>query len=475
MADSGSGCRRRDGAVSSGGEIGTAGKDAQEEHMTDKVHDGREDVEAVDAARMRAAQRTAATATEEDSSGSAVAESPPGCLSITQGESSQVGEKGRAVGSEDWFECAICVKWKPGAIESLSQRLEFEKARCQQSHGNENWIDLPGLASLKVGRTGKSKGGGRGAHFEFHLGYRGIEFLLSSRREYCDTLPNAWLTLTGRHCLLVGSFAGLAAFREIVSLLGGETVSEKLSRVDLTLDIAGLPVRAFHDVYAQDWFVSTARRDSVYRDGGNVTGFTRGQSPCRVTFYDKLREVQEGVDTNISDVMIRDRWGGQLPDSASRIEFSLRRQWLRDLSVNTTSEYFAARGVIVQKLTGDFFRLTDSAVDRKNNHQSRAATHPLWDEVQQAFAKWAGRPSGTLVRPPDELSEPIKLLKQGLGCFKKAALISGVELVSLKDAELFAMQALEKALPTEAERQLWLETYRRESTEYPAFRKERAA
>ena len=192
-----------------------------------------------------------------------------------------------------------------------------EASACQNSHEEHDWIDLPGVEKLQVMRTGKSKGGGRGTHFEFLLNHHGIEFLLANRRTVSTKMPNAWLRLTGEMCLLIGAAEGRAHFRSLIESLGGKVAYEKISRIDLTLDIAGVPIQAFYEPFQNGQFISAGRKDDFHRENQELTGFSRGRSPCRIEFYDKLRKTLQGVDTNVIDAMVHRRRGGRFPAAAT--------------------------------------------------------------------------------------------------------------------------------------------------------------
>ena len=97
--------------------------------------------------------------------------------------------------------------------------------------------------------------------------------------------------------------------------------------------------------------------------------------------------MSEGTDPGLYQAMIDRRWGGQKPDHATRIEFQLSRACLRDFGIDSPSQFMKSIGTIVLELSFNWFRLTAEAVDRKNNHQSRALTHPVWEEIQGAFVK----------------------------------------------------------------------------------------
>jgi hypothetical protein len=73
-------------------------------------------------------------------------------------------------------------------------------------------------------------------------------------------------------------------------------------------------------------------------------------------------------------------------------------------------------------LTHDWFRITTEPVDRRNKHQSRAETHPIWLGVQQAFATIYGQPDRPLVPIRRDKIMATELAKQGRGCLANCLL-----------------------------------------------------
>ena len=66
----------------------------------------------------------------------------PGCLSITQGNTSQVGQKGRGFGAEDWFEWSLWVDWKQARFEGFVDKLANIKDVCKRERKPFEWLDL---------------------------------------------------------------------------------------------------------------------------------------------------------------------------------------------------------------------------------------------------------------------------------------------------------------------------------------------
>ena len=115
-----------------------------------------------------------------------------------------------------------------------------------------------------------------------------------------------------------------------------------------------------------------------------------------------------------------------IPDVLTRVEFQLRRNALKEFAVGTddridgVDSYLKVRDNLWRYLTTEWFRLTDEPVDRKNNHQSRAKTWPVWESVQKAV----GLVVDAVRRVKKKISVDCEhILKMSIGCMAKAAIL----------------------------------------------------
>ncbi|MEO0477581.1 MAG: hypothetical protein AAF085_16680, partial [Planctomycetota bacterium] len=92
----------------------------------------------------------------------------------------------------------------------------------------------------------------------------------------------------------------LGQMNYLIERLGAVSIANKVSRVDVALDLAGTPVTAFTEPYDLGWFVTRARKrrrhehglaGGRYSEGYRDTGLSVGKSPLGLKIYDKLVEV----------------------------------------------------------------------------------------------------------------------------------------------------------------------------------------
>jgi triphosphoribosyl-dephospho-CoA synthetase len=128
--------------------------------------------------------------------------------------------------------------------------------------------------------------------------------------------------------------------KSAIAELGGVIRGIKISRVDLCADLANVRVERFQSVFENGGYVCRARRRSNFeirdansdseaefssnQDGHRKTGITLGKSGIIARVYDKLREARFNEDKMI--LLQQNRWGGEIPESATRVEFELKRE-----------------------------------------------------------------------------------------------------------------------------------------------------
>jgi hypothetical protein len=133
--------------------------------------------------------------------------------------------------------------------------------------------------------------------------------------------------------------------------------------------------------------------------------------------YDKLAEVRASRNSRKLALMMARRWKGVMPAQAVRVEFRLWRDKLKAFGIDTPEDFYRKRRTLIDYLCTQWFRFTTDPVDRLNT--TRAVTLPLWEQVHEAYAAWAGQPNGEVLAPlPKGPVDVTGLLKQGHGVLK---------------------------------------------------------
>ena len=395
-----------------------------------------------------------------------------GCLSNTHPQSSQRelnGFPGCLVsGGLDWFEWSSSVRWRPERFHKVAETFEKVKATCQEERRPFEWVSVDGVADVRLGRTGINRGGDRGHYFDFKLNLCGVQMALANRPTPSKEHPNVWVKMTGRDCLLLGAGEAYGLVHAFLEMLDGKVIGEKLSRVDLCLDLANLDVCALQEPVERGQFVTLAGSVHPHTDVLNETktGFSAGKRPMHLTVYDKVAELAKKMSVDYIQAMVERRWGGTMPEKATRVEFQCSREWLRNQGVDSPTSFFRLQGTLAEKLAEQWFRLTDRPVDRKNKNQGRAETHPLWVAIQEAFQVVYGEPAGEL-RPIERAKiQPIRLLKMARGCLRSALLQMGKRCQDYGEFVGRAAMVLEDLGAIENDEAAFMKEYFYRQTEY---------
>lgn len=328
--------------------------------------------------------------------------------------------------------------------------LDAEKeAVAEGVHENDGFCQkLPGGGLWKVHPNGFRMGeAGKGPIMRWKIERDGMRFGLTARPVHHKTNPTGQVIVSGETMLALGGSMELVygKVKTWLAEIGLTLVEAKLSRVDMCVDLVGVGVSEFVDAY-RDCRVMTLTKKSedhsdccLYRSGRRDTGFVLGRGTS-VRIYDKVEECSQDIAKWAW--MVHSRYGGVMPEAATRVEFQLRREFLKDHGVNTVEDYIAKRRAIAKFLTGRWVRFLDDSFDPR--HTDRAKNLPVWDTVAALFDQWTqGSPAAADLAPiPREAVNPDALVKQARGCIETAAARMGLWIEGQHDFMEFAAAVL---------------------------------
>jgi hypothetical protein len=317
---------------------------------------------------------------------------------------------GRVVpGGFDWLKVSCYGDWDVRRWQGLIASLEAAKLKSQQA-GQVGTLDGPDGGYLVVKPGGVRKGMMGGC---WVVAYEGITFIVADRPDAHATIPNVVVDIPSLVLMRLGHWEAWRLARRVLAGLGFELHRTSVSRADLALDLV-LPTRSFVSLAAAGKWVKRAREGKSYWKGEllNIATLELGTDPIMLRIYDKrLEMMRNGVEEEKVELML-ERWGGDVPH-ATRIEFEVKREFLRGRNINTVEELFAAAADLAAYLCDEWIRFTLDVPDRENRNQGRAAVHPLWVKVQEGFAEVFGQSENDL--PPREWKAPaVKALKASL-------------------------------------------------------------
>lgn len=300
----------------------------------------------------------------------------------------------------------------------LAAGKEDAQARSDEDAGV---VELPGGTIARVSRTG-TKGY---VLCKWSIQVDGLLISFADKESPDNNTPNILVTISGRACL-EKSFAWCSRrIDELLHSIGCEVLSESISRLDVCSDLPGIGVIQFVQSWLSGKVIRRSRKYSLHGDddlnGAQTLMFgRRGELCCRM--YDKLAEVDG--DPEKTELMRVHRWGGKIPERATRVEFEVHKDVLRELGIVDRADMEEKLPALVKYLTEDWLRFAEKKVDRTNT--TRAETSYFWKKTVSAFREWLGRCCIVDVQreKPRPAGKP-NLEKQAMGCYA-ASLVSGL-------------------------------------------------
>jgi len=351
--------------------------------------------------------------------------------SNTPPSSSKLDEMEKWTGAEDWLEWSLYVDWKDW--RNLNRRLKKAKelAACEGAPPELCRIPFMG-GTADVEPSGARKGGKKGPYYAYKLEYEELAVFIAERETPHKTLPSVVIRADGMACLYPGARECYEKATRMIEALGGTITRNRLSRVDICLDMPGVGIEPFDRAFLEERYICRAVHKS--RHSGTGVTVSIGKAPIMCRIYDKLAEVELKANPHKRLCMMVYRWKDNfLPLAAIRVEYELHREALKDRGIDSVEDYYKKRADLIHYLTHDWLRFTANPVDRENKNQSKARTLPLWNKVRKAFKRWAGEPPGLSLEPlPKEKANVRNLIKQALGVAQAAAGFQGKELKTTK-------------------------------------------
>jgi len=319
---------------------------------------------------------------------------------------------------------------------TLINVLQTAKEHAQKQ-GHDIAVKFEGRECLVSGHGTKS-GNGKGVYYSWVLTFAGFTFTVAKLSEPFQQTPNVMADIGAVELMEQSNVSTvLQNIKDTISAMGGAVTWDKLSRVDVCADVCGVSMDEFVNLFVMRQYITRGRKWTIYGDERRNTGVSIGAGAVHLRVYDKLFEVVHEKPDFTKFELLQQRWGG-CPDYVSRVEFQLRRDFLREHGIDSIADYLEKRSSVVKYLLTEWFRFVDGIPDRENNNQSRLNAHPLWIRVSEVFASWIeDKDAPPLAKVQRQYKDPVKLAKQGFGCLlgaianlKQGACISGSQFLN---------------------------------------------
>lgn len=325
-------------------------------------------------------------------------------------------------GSEDWLTVNFHVNHSH--FEELAKSLDDAQRAAAVGDSKNDEIQVGDVRFMVASRGAKQGRGDKSIYMRWRLvSEYGLVLLLMNMPKAHKTMPNVTARATSLLLMRFGFHRVWESMQYCIEQLGGVIEKNKLSRVDACVDLPGIPIIDFVEPFSKNWVVSRSRLRSNYAVGTFVneylqgkrhTGFTIGKSPLLCRVYDKLVESQ--FDIQKQAILEATRWGGA-PEHATRVEFQIERQKLKQFGIDSVDDWKSKRAEVVHELMTNWLRLTDGPVDRK--HADRSNMHPVWQRTREAFFAWCGESTGEELQPLPKLDvKPSRQVNMAIGILK---------------------------------------------------------
>ncbi len=276
--------------------------------------------------------------------------------------------------------------------------------------------------------------------------------------------PNVRVEVGSLPLILAGSMETIMQeVEERLQEMGLEIIKNRLGRVDPCADLPIHVDRLQFAVY-QRRFISRTRnfdlhvnfdddgwesdkilpsdfdddhKASLHYKGYNCTGFSIGRDKIMCRGYDKL--VKEKHNEEMWLALEQRRCGGKMWENMTRIEFQIRREALRGMTVEgkqngieTWQDFVAHQSAIVHYLCTEWLVFTAKGFARTHSErvkQQENLWHPDWIMAVSAFKRTFGEPNQKISRISKSLKREAKAhIAQALGCGQSALIKTAVEL-----------------------------------------------
>lgn len=151
---------------------------------------------------------------------------------------------------------------------------------------------------------------------------------------------------------------------------------EKLSRVDHASDYF-LPELDFDE----DSFISSATKDNQHRKHGKLQTMKFGTDQVVLRMYNKTDEINEVSHKT----WLFDLWG--IDHDVWRIEWQVRKEYLRQLGIDTFASLAERQGDLLRRLVKDH---TTLRIKTDDSNRSRWPLHPLWLDLTERVNQMNG-------------------------------------------------------------------------------------
>jgi hypothetical protein len=424
---------------------------------------------------------------------------PPATSESQKREGRLASGSAEFAGGEDWFEASLWVQWDRWDQLRTALEVAREAAKTQAEGSDVNRADCVVIWNQEylVHATGAAVGDG-GRVYRYRLQKNGVTYLIANAEEPSAEFPNVRFVVGSLPLMLEDAETIWKRIQCDLDDLGGEIVKSTLSRVDVCVDLPNVDVSAFEERWRDGRYISRARDSEEFDPAGEAasvhwvgrgerrkcTGIRIGAkgAPIKLNVYDKLYEVTKKRDDAKLEALIKYRWGGTCPASATRVEVQMRREKIKEMTwttrtkdaagqvvetihhVDSVDDWIKHRAEVIRYVLSKWLRFTEE-FDFENNHHSDAETWDLWTRIRVAAETFFGGTQKAAGRVRKLRFSVSQLIAQSIGTISSAMVYTrGVIL----DKAEFVAEFLEEAVRA-IDAKPWEEMQRRQCRKRSLF------
>ena len=328
-------------------------------------------------------------------------------------------------------------EWDSETWKALRNKLSEVKQRAYEI---DEWvpIELGGLMCEMRPTQAKSGKGMKATKYHWVLKVtNGLTVKIRDQEGFKKRTANIMVDFGSLGLMQAGPEFLWDWFKAWIGSIGFTITANHVARLDMCVDMTDVTMLQIGaHVTERRIACKPAKRGGHWnREIPETITWGRPGSPLHLRIYDKLAELEAKDDNAKLATLIEERWGGDLPDNAIRVEYEMHRDFFRESDIDSIEDFFEKQATLAAYLTHAWFRMLVAPV--KNRHYKDVDTSPEWKKIQEAFRQSFGESTTKLVRKRKQWAQmPKRLMAQTKGCCESVLAMVGK--VPKTREELFA-------------------------------------
>ncbi len=264
---------------------------------------------------------------------------------------------------------SLYLSFKGTLKEGLKEELELLKTLAQSDDESERAMARITIDDHPLMVMDKGRG-----RYAYVLTDGWYEIQISSNRS--KSLPTVYVKLSSDLLNGYGVYIAINQLRGLLKELLIGQAEDVVSRADIFVDF--MTDVDFDSIDSTLW-IRKAVGFHTHRAGNTFTGFSIGLGgDISARLYNKTVEIEKSGKDYLKSVWEKRGWDKLR--CVWRLEFQLKRDVLKQFSVQKVSDFTECSNDLWRYCTNDWLRL---ALESKAKNKTRWETHPAWEAIQQ--------------------------------------------------------------------------------------------